>query len=225
VRRAAPVLLAGLLAGCAGLPEPASPPTSTASLAALSAWIATGRLAVAANGEGGSGGFTWQQQGAETRLTIRGPLGAGALEITSDGEQLAVVDNAGRVLGPDAQAALRARLGADLPLASFRYWMLGLPDPATSANVTESGAAPLRVIDQHGWTIAYDAFAAAGGFSLPTRVTATSGDVRLKMTVSDWQLPPEIGSEPISGQPQSGAGAEPASKNGSEPISATPEPQ
>jgi outer membrane lipoprotein LolB len=212
VTRAAPVLLAGLLAGCAGAPGPVRPPVSTAGLAALSAWMATGRLAVAANGEGGSGGFVWQQHDRDTRLTIRGPLGAGALEITSDGEVLTVADAGGRMLGPEAHAALRARLGADLPLASFRYWMLGLPDPATSANVTESGSAPLRVIDQHGWTITYDAFAPEGGFDLPTRVTATSGAVRLKMTVSDW----EIGSEPIS---------EPASENGSEPMSGGTEPE
>ena len=94
-------------------------------------------------------------------------------------------------MGPQAEAALRARLGTDLPLASLRYWMIGLPDPAATAQVTESGSAPRRIIDQHGWNIAYDAFAEAGGFVLPSRVTATSGDVRLKLSVSDWAISSE----------------------------------
>jgi outer membrane biogenesis lipoprotein LolB len=67
--------------------------------------------------------------------------------------------------------------------------MIGLPDPATTARVSESG--PSRTIDQHGWTISYDAFTSTGGLDLPSRVTATSGDVRLRMTVSAWQLPAE----------------------------------
>jgi outer membrane lipoprotein LolB len=190
VTRVALVLLAGLLAGCAGMTGPTRLPPGTANVAALTAWVATGRLAVAAAGEGGSGGFVWQQQGAETRLNLRGPMGTGLLEITSDGEQLSVTDAGGELLGPDARAALRARLGADLPIASFRYWMIGLPDPAAEARVTESGSPPLRTIEQLGWTVAYEAFAPAGGLELPARVTATSGPLRVRVTVRDWQLDP-----------------------------------
>jgi outer membrane lipoprotein LolB len=180
------VLLAGVLAGCAGLAERPPAAASAAGIAGLTAWVAAGRLAVAAGSEGGSGGFVWQQQGAETRLRLRGPLGAGAFEIASNGDRLSVTDNAGQVLGADAHATLRARLGADLPLSSLRYWMIGLPDPTSTARVIESGVAPLRIIEQHGWTIAYDAFTSAGGLALPARVTATSGDVRLRLSVSDW---------------------------------------
>src|SRR4030095_7881839 len=137
-------------------------PAGTASVAALTAWVATGRLAVAAAGEGGSGGSVWQQQGAETRLNLRGPMGTGLLEITSDGEQLSVTDAGGELLGPDARAALRARLGADLPIASFRYWMIGLPDPAAEERVTESGSPPLRPIEEVRRTARYGAFAHSG---------------------------------------------------------------
>ncbi len=66
-----------------------APPASTAGLAALSAWIATGRLAVAAEGEGGSGSFVWQQQGAATRLqSARARSAQARSRSTSDGERL-----------------------------------------------------------------------------------------------------------------------------------------
>jgi outer membrane lipoprotein LolB len=186
VTRVVLVLLAGVLAGCASLRAPPPAAASTMSLAALTAWVAGGRLAVAAGSEGGSGAFVWRQQGPETVLRLRGPLGAGAVEIASDGEQLSVTDAAGQVTGADAQAALRSKLKADLPLSSLRYWMVGLPDPRSTATVTESGTAPLRTIEQYGWTIAYEAFTASDGLSLPARITATSGDVRLRLTVNDW---------------------------------------
>lgn len=183
--RTALVLLAGLLSGCAGLAHRPIAPASTAGIAGLTSWVAAGRLALA-NGEvGGSGGFVWEQEGPEMRLQLRGPLGA-AVEIAGDGERFSVTDSGGEVLGPDAETALRARLGADLPLSSLRYWMLGLPDPGSEAHVIESDTVPLRVIDQRGWTIAYDAFTSTDGFSLPARLTATSGDVRLRLSVSDW---------------------------------------
>ena len=192
--RVALALLSGLLAGCAGLAERSHPPASAAGIAGLTGWVAAGRLAVAAGGDGASGGFVWRQEGAETRLQVRGPLGAGAFEIASDGGQLSITDAEGQVAGAAAHDAIRARLGADLPLGSLRYWMIGLPDPAATGRVTESDTAPLRIIDQHGWTIAYDAFLTSGGLRLPARVTATSGDVRLRLTVSDWtglQVKPE----------------------------------
>ena len=122
--------------------------------------------------------------GPETRLRLRGPLG-GLFRIASDGERLSVTDAAGQVLGADARPRLRSRLGADLPLSSLRYWMIGLPDPASTAEVIESEATPLRIIEQHGWTIAYDAFTSPAA-SPSARVTATSGDVRLRLTVGDW---------------------------------------
>jgi outer membrane lipoprotein LolB len=186
VTRTALVLLAGVLSGCAGLAHRPIAPAGTVGIAGLTSWVAAGRLALAAGEDGGSGGFVWEQEGGETRLRLRGPLGAGAMEIASDGERFSVTDAGGKVLGPDAETALRARLGADLPLSSLRYWMLGLPDPGSEAQVTESDTVPLRVIDQRGWTIAYDAFTSTDGLSLPARLTATSGEVRLRLSVSDW---------------------------------------
>lgn len=197
MKRAALVLLAGLLAGCVSL-SGQRPPPDTAGLTALENWAASGRIAVMTNGVGGSGSFTWRQEGTDTQLALRGPLGTGGVEITSDGVHLSVTDASGQAVDEQAQAALRARLGADLPLASLRYWMLGLPDPGAEAQVTESASVPLRVIDQRGWTIAYEAFERENGLDFPSKLTAVSGKVRLKLAVSDWQVP---ASGPGSGRP------------------------
>jgi outer membrane biogenesis lipoprotein LolB len=47
----------------------------------LGQWTAAGRLALAADGEGGSGAFNWEQRAETTRLDVRGPFGAGALQV------------------------------------------------------------------------------------------------------------------------------------------------
>ncbi len=183
------------LAGCAG--APVSPPFVPADPAAITSWSASGRLALSANGEGGSGSFTWEQHSASTSLSLRGPLGSGALLVTAQDDALSVTDSDGRRLD-DAQtrALLQQRLGADLPWTDLRYWMLGIPAPGEPAGVSDTSQAPLRVIEQAGWRIAYDAFGRSAGVSLPTQFTASQGSVRLKVRVDRWQVAAAAGHAP-----------------------------
>ena len=96
-RRAAWIVLAAACGGCAV--APVAPPSSPPDPESLQYWSASGRLALAANGEGGSGSFTWEQRSVETTLSIRGPLGVGAMQVTTDGRSLSVTDAEGRHLG------------------------------------------------------------------------------------------------------------------------------
>ena len=181
---------AAALAGCAT--QPAAPTSGAApDPRSLGHWTAAGRLALAAGGEGGNGTFTWEQLSATSRLDLRGPFGAGALQVVVTPDSLSVADGAGQAV--DAEAAreeLRARLGADLPWVSLRYWMLGVPAPDAPAQVSEAPTAPLRLIEQSGWSIGYEAFTAVGGLLLPRRLTATSGGVRVRVLIDRWTLAP-----------------------------------
>ena len=184
--------LAVLLAGCAAAPPSQAPlPPDPDS---LTDWTATGRLAVAAGDAGGSGSFVWSQASESATLRLRGPLGAGGLVIETDGTSLLLVEGNGRII--DSQSArqeLRQRLGTDLPLASLRYWMLGVPAPGSEARVLLDRRPPLRVIEQSGWRVGIDEFRSVAGFSLPTRLTATTDGARIKVVVSEWSIGPGAG--------------------------------
>jgi outer membrane lipoprotein LolB len=178
------------LAGCATVPPPTEPAPSP-DPAELQQWTARGRLALSAGEQGGSGSFVWAQDGSTSRLDLRGPLGAGGLQVVSSPDGLELSDGAGRSVDAEAaRAALRARLGADLPLDSLPYWMLGVPAPEVPATVTDAEAPPRRVIEQAGWRIDYDAFTTAAGAALPQRFTATRENVRVKVIVDAWILLP-----------------------------------
>ena len=195
MRRAACLVLAAMLAGCAV--TPVAPIVAPDPDKLPAAWAATGRMALAANGEGGSGSFTWQQRSAEATLSLRGPFGAGAIEVVTDGRTLAVTDGEGRHLGDErAQAILRQRLGTDLPLGELRFWMLGVAAPGSAASVSDAATAPRRVIEQSGWRVDYDTFQTAAGYSVPERFTATQGGVRLKVIVDNWRIDGEPGPQP-----------------------------
>ena len=191
-RAAAAVLGVFLLGGCAPAlqaPERGAGPAA----AVLQHWTASGRLALAADGEGGSGSFVWNQRAGVTELDIRGPLGAGALQIIATEDTLSVADAAGRTLDPEAaRAYLQSRLGADVPWDRLRYWMLGVPSPDAPAEVMEADASPWRVIEQSGWRIGYDAFVTTANGSLPQRFTASREAVRVKVIVDTWAVPSDV---------------------------------
>lgn len=185
------------LAGCAALPRgPALPvlaadagwPERRAALQQLAGFSLRGRIAVAAGDAGFSASLRWVQSGARGELEFDGPLGIGGLRIVARGAELALTNARGeRLDGAAARADLERQLGFELPLASLRYWVLGVPDPAAAPGEERVAAdAPrLEALSQGGWQVAYRAYAgdAAG---LPRRIDAVRGGARLRLLVEDW---------------------------------------
>ena len=188
---AAAALLA--LAGCrtAPLPAPAAPPWDARrpQLQARAHFELKGRVAVAAGGQGFNARLRWAQEGSRAQVALEGPLGAGAVHIDAAGNDLDIVTASGARLTSDAaRAELNARLGFDPPLASLRYWILGVPDPASPADETLDPARQhLTRLEQDGWRIDYGSYVAVGSEWLPARLTLERADVRVKLLVDDWQ--------------------------------------
>jgi len=193
--RSALLFLTALLAGCATVaPPPAAPAPDwdarMASAQSLGDWRMTGRVAVAVGEAGGSAGVDWRQTGAASAVTLTGPLGVGGLRAVLDEGGLTLEDGRGEQLhGEAAEAALHARLGAAVPVDHLRYWLLGAPapgEPYQSAAPAETATA----FQQSGWTIGVGRFEPAGDWLLPTRLTVSRPDARLKLVVTRWELQP-----------------------------------
>ena len=181
------------LAGCRAvpLPAPTAPPWDTRrpQLQAREHFELKGRVAVAAGAQGFNARLRWAQDGERAQVALEGPLGAGAVHIDAAGSDLDIVTASGARLTSDAaRAELSARLGFEPPLASLRYWILGVPDPATPADETLDAAHQhLTRLEQDGWRIDYDSYVAVGSEWLPARLTLERSDVRVKLLVDDWQ--------------------------------------
>lgn len=194
VARFRPLLLCLVVAlgGCATVrsPEPGTAPDPTR----LTDWTAKGRIGFAAQGEGGSGSFSWRQAGSRTEMQLRGPLGAGGLDLATDGERLELRDASGTALdGEAARTELEKRLGGPLPLAQLRYWILGVPAPARSGSgdgPVQMAAGPAPGFVQDGWVVTLDQSRAYGDWQLPVRLSATTSGVRIKLVITYWQLEP-----------------------------------
>lgn len=193
------ILAVAIVAGCRTVPVQQPPAASQPwdvtrpELQARDHFELKGRVAVAAGKEGFNAGLHWTQQGTRSQVSLQGPLGAGGVQITTDGDNLSIVTAHGDHLDSDAaRAELTSRLGFDPPLNSLRYWVLGVPDPGTPAKETlDPQQQRLRSLEQDGWQIDYGGYAPGGkGPSgsewLPARMTVQRAGVRVRLVVDGW---------------------------------------
>src|SRR3954465_5741292 len=110
-----------------------------------------GRVAVATGSDGFNARLRWTQSGRQTRMSLDGPLGAGGVQVTSDGSAVSIVTSHGDRLDNDAaRAELTNRLGFDPPLDSLRYWILGVPEPGHPAEESVDAQQRLVSLQQDG---------------------------------------------------------------------------
>jgi outer membrane lipoprotein LolB len=188
-------MVATALAGCSTLQPATAPPPSEsapwevrrAALQARENFALTGRIAVATAQDGFNAKLRWQQQGKQSDLALDGPLGVGGVRITANGNSLKVLNAHGEQL--DSEAAKReieSKLGFEPPIASLRYWVLGVPDPSSPADEMLDDSKRLTWLKQDGWQVEYGAYSSVQGQSLPSRVNITREGVRVRLFVEDW---------------------------------------
>jgi outer membrane lipoprotein LolB len=182
------------LAACKTTPAPPVAPSAPWSerkpaLQAQDHFAFNGRVAVAAAGNGFNANLRWKQAGERAQITLEGPLGIGGVQITVSADDLQVVTANGEHISRDAaQNELRARLGFDVPFASLRYWVRGVPDPADAAEETlDEAQQRLSALVQQGWHVQYLDYMQATGEALPARMTLERDSVRVRLLVDVWQ--------------------------------------
>jgi outer membrane lipoprotein LolB len=180
------------LAACQHAPlRPVARPSAeaAAAIAALDDWQAQGRVAVRNAGTGFGASFDWQEAGGQSRLDVRGPLGGGAARITRTADTITIDTGTSpplEIAAPfDAlDGEVVARLGFPLPIAALRYWLRGVPAPERPSMPTADG------FEQDGWAVGLDEFVAVGAAPapLPSRLTLSRGDTRIRVALSHWRV-------------------------------------
>lgn len=159
-----------------------------ARLTAISSWEMRGRIAVDTGDRGFPATFRWRQDGDISTLLIRGPLGAGAVEVTGSPDEMIVTARGERHVLEDPETELSALLGWWVPVESLRAWLLGLPDPAYPAESRFGRADVLTGLDQRLWRLDYAAYQLAEGLLVPRRIEMTHDRLDVRLTVDDWTV-------------------------------------
>jgi len=182
-----------LLAGCATqrqgveLPEFESWEQRNAVLGGLRDWEFIGRIAVKAGDEGFNGKFNWAQQDDVFRATVAGPLGIGTVRIDGDDRTVTLTDKDGeKTVLQDVESELRYRYGWTIPVASLRYWTLGIPDPSMTATTEFDADGRVSRLEQNDWIVEISRYREGGGQQMPRILSATNADTRVRLVIDRW---------------------------------------
>lgn len=189
-------LAAGLIAGCAS--QPSARPGAVSTLAAQRWQIHKSHLQdlnsfslearVAASGSYGvSGDLRWRQRGDHFVVHFSGPFGVGAIDISGTPGDVEIRTRDQRYHTNDPETFLRRHYGWTLPVTGLRYWVLGVPTPATAtAGVAYDDNGRALKLLQDGWTIDYDDYQGGGGYALPRHFTMVAGKTEFRIIIDRW---------------------------------------
>lgn len=180
-----------------GLPRPS--PESQASawqarqaaLAALPGWTLAGRIAVSNDDTNWSAALHWIQQADRYTVEVIAPLGQGAARLDGghDGVALQLAD--GRLLtATDPELLLQQHTGLHMPVTGLRFWVMGMPNPASEARQALDDAGRLAWLEQAGWRIEFLRYSQVSGLDLPAKLVAINPRLRMRLVIDRWELPP-----------------------------------
>lgn len=194
--------LALLLAGCSVAP-PRPQPADTrrawqqhqAELATLHQWRLTGRLGIQTGHEGWHAGIDWRQTNGDYTITITAPLGQGSLQLQGDPDGVILQTSEGEtVSAEDPGLLLYRQFGWKVPVASLRYWVLGLSAPGEAVeSLDEFGR--LSHLQQADWEIEFLDYETQHGVELPGRVFVTNHQAKVRLVITEWQFPAANGEQ------------------------------
>lgn len=173
--------------------EPVAPPPSenAQALYALKAWRMEGRIGVKTTEDAWQANLFWEHEAAQDRLRISGPLSQGMVSIVVQKDLLYINEGNGVTkLSRDPDAELRERLGFAVPLASLRYWVLGVPAPGLAYMPIQAGGDSSTGFRQAGWTVRVDNLTHLNNRALPQKLRVESDDVavKLKIIADTWEI-------------------------------------
>ena len=188
------LLLAISLTACVQVPvENRTTPswdTRRGELIRLDTWDLKGRIAVRTNDESGSGSLHWTQRRNEYDLRVTAPFSGGVYELSGTAGNVSLLTPDKTLLqAGDAESLLQQTAGWRVPVSELVFWIRGLPAPSLQVDrLLFDGENRVSELSQGGWSIHYKRYTGVGGISVPARLDLENGEVRVRLSVREWNL-------------------------------------
>ena len=158
-------------------------------LQAMESWQLQGAVAIHTPQDSGSVSLAWKQTQQNYTLSLFGPLGSNAVQITGKPGLVTLQTAQGKQFyAPTAEQLLHDQTGWNLPISSLYYWTRGLPVPSSPSTTTFDDQHRLSTLTQQNWQIVFSNYAVFQGIELPTRIALSYPQLNIKMVIYQWNL-------------------------------------
>ena len=132
----------------------------------------------------------WHQQQQEYFLRLIAPLGQGTYEITGNNDAVFLRTAKNEVLkANNPESLMEGTFGWSVPLTGLIYWLRGLPEPGTKAEVfslDEQGR--ITDLSQSGWRVTYSSYNNTGGLELPDKISLENDKLKVRLVIKHWKI-------------------------------------
>ncbi len=198
--------------GCASVPDtpltPEQPLNWQATIAQLTSveeWELTGKIGVRVPERIDSAVINrWKQQGSQFTIDLSSAIfGLGATRIEGSPVHITMTESGEEpITSYYPEQLIQQHIGWPLPISQLRYWIKGMPAPATSRDTLISDLkfneqGQLSLFNQSGWQIRYSRYtpqeapagATTGNISLPGKIILQQQHVKITVVINEWIIP------------------------------------
>lgn len=187
-------ILAICLASCMHLPKTAPITTHITIQTLPSHWQINGKLALKMPRRIQSNElqthvlrFNWQQQKNDFDLQLMGPLNIGLMSVIKRQQLTTLIIGDQRIESDNAEQLLSEQTNLPLPLNSLRFWLTGQASPDWPVKYFNNETEKTGFIQQ-GWHVEYPKVMSDQQYSLPKKVIARHGQMKLSIVIYQWQF-------------------------------------
>lgn len=157
-------------------------------LSGITQWQLKGRMAVRTTQRSGSATVRWDRGAERDNLDIYGPFGSGHIRIKADASGASLIDASQTLSTADnIRDLLYEEAGWPVPFDALKYWIVGVPVPASKASWQLDADGRLQWLQQAGWMISYDGYQLRDGIEIPAKLQLEALPGTANLTFPDGQ--------------------------------------
>jgi outer membrane lipoprotein LolB len=157
-----------------------------ARLAMKPDWSLSGRIAISDGSHGGSGRIDWDQHGNDFDIRLSAPVTRQSWRMVRENGHVRLEGlEGGTREGDDAQALLQQALGWVVPIDALASWIRGARGGANASLQFGADGLP-SLLTEGDWFVEYRTWDEALTPQLPSKVFASQGDSKVRLSVDHW---------------------------------------
>ncbi len=178
-----------MLSGCALMPSSPKPVARPAQ-SESAPFALNGRISIKHLETRQSIGLHWTHQAQSDEILLLTPLGQTAARVYRDTRNATLDDGGKHYQADNVESLMEQVLGWHLPLNGLHYWVLGMADTDSPAQIERAENGQISVLHQDGWEVRFLRYADSKPDSLPTRLQLSHEDLQVQLLVDEWQWNP-----------------------------------